>query len=147
MQIEKVKRCKKGPGQWPNSPQRASKPVVIGFEPQGLFAEVRTFLQKLTPSCPGVPDSWLDLLPPATYHSPVDEEQYDTLLNGILSLGSGQRRLTRLMLELAQASAEQEERLDQVLDVLRKMGDTSTDTMKRISALEAEVAELKKKAS
>ena len=45
----------------------------------------------------------------------MKEDQYDTLLNGILSLGTGQRRLTRLMLELAQASSEQEERLEQAI--------------------------------
>lgn len=77
----------------------------------------------------------------------MDEEQYDTLLNGILGLGTGQRRLTRLLLELAQTSAEQEERLEQVIEVLRKMGNTSTSTQQRISTLESEIAELKKKAS
>lgn len=77
----------------------------------------------------------------------MNEEQYDTLLNGIMSLGSGQKKLTRLMMELAQASAEQEERLEQVVGVLRNMGDTSTDTQKRLTALEAEVAELKRKSA
>jgi hypothetical protein len=77
----------------------------------------------------------------------MNEDQYDTLLNGILSLGTGQRRLTRLMLELAQASSEQEERLEQVIDILRKWGDTSTSTQQRLAALEAEIAELKRKAS
>ena len=71
----------------------------------------------------------------------MNEEQYDTLLNGILNLGSGQKRLTKLHLqmaqgfnELAQASADQEDTLEQVLDVLRKMGDTSTEELKRKSA-------------
>lgn len=77
----------------------------------------------------------------------MNEEQYDTLLNGLLSLGSGQRRLTRVMLELAQASAEQEERLDQIIEILRKIGDTSTDTQKRLTCLEADVQELKRKSA
>jgi hypothetical protein len=77
----------------------------------------------------------------------VNEEQYDTLLNGILNLGIGQRRLTRLMMELAQASAEQEERIEQVVEVLRTMGGTSSDTQKRLTALEAEVEKLKKKSA
>lgn len=84
----------------------------------------------------------------------MEEEQYDILLNGILNLGTGQRRLTKLHLqmaqgfnELAQASAEQEETIEKVLDVLRKMGDHSTDTQKRLSALEAEVESLKRKSA
>lgn len=86
-------------------------------------------------------------VPLPAYHESMSEEQYDTLLNGILNLGAGQRRLTRLMMELAQASAEQEERIEQVVDVLRNMGDTSTGTQKRLAALEAEVEELKKKSA
>ncbi len=99
-------------------------------------------------------ESELDPLDKAAYHEFMNEEQYDTLLNGILSLGAGQRQLTKLHLQLAQgftelahASAEQEERMQKVINVLRNMGDTSTDTQKRLSALEAEVAELKKKSA
>lgn len=84
----------------------------------------------------------------------MNDEQYDTLLNGIVNLGVGQKRLTKLHLqmaqgfhELAQASAEQEDTLEQVLNVLRKMGDTSTDTQKRLAVLEAEVEELKRKSA
>lgn len=77
----------------------------------------------------------------------MDDEQYDTLLNGILSLGTGQRRLTRLMMELAQASSEQEEPIEQIVDVLRNIGNTSTDTQKRLASLEAEIEDLKKKSA
>ena len=82
-----------------------------------------------------------------TSESGLSGEKYDLLLSGVLALGSGQRRLTGLMMELAQESAEQEERIEQVINALRAMGDTATDTQKRLAIIEADVDELKRRSA
>lgn len=59
------------------------------------------------------------------------------------------RTLTALLLEqrsITAASARQEERYEELIRVMTEFTETSVDTRKRLSALESEVAELKRKA-
>lgn len=60
------------------------------------------------------------------------------------------RTLTALMLdqrEITAASARQEERYAELIRVMTEFTETSTETRKRLSAVEAAVSELQKKAS
>ncbi len=91
----------------------------------------------------------------------TEDQKYESLLTVSLALMEGQNSTTErlkrmtavitktqlLASELVEESQAQEKRYQEMVDILRSMGDTSVETQKRLAALESAVADLQQRAS
>lgn len=69
------------------------------------------------------------------------------LLTGQQTISGSLSRMSEEVEILKAASANQEALIKDLMDVMVAFADTSTDTQKRLAALEADVAELKRKSA